>query len=213
MSIDKFWDNWEKILEEEWLWDLDKDYWFYEESIIESDIWKNNFDIEDILNLWLNFKELLEKFSKEKNIYANINFNKNIFSIFNKSNNSLIWEIKLAKYNDNWFKRDVHLYNVIEDDYKWKWFWKILFLLYKKLTEENSDFILPEEEYTNIVSMINLYKKFWYKPEYKVLKWFSNNLIPLTKDDFKDMEKIINDYKLWNKEEKLDYTVILNFEE
>jgi hypothetical protein len=56
--------------------------------------------------------------------------------------------------------------------------------------------------------MVNLYKKYWYIPKYKIVYWIDNPII-LDRDDIIEINKTIDNYKKWFKEEKLWYTVIL----
>lgn len=183
--------------------DLDRVEWFIQEK---ENI--NNNITEILNNLSEAFYTKVEKIKAILWIDTVIKDNK--LSLY--KNNDFIWEIFISKYIDWDFKRDIHLYNVIEDKYKWKWYWKIMFELYTSLSEENNNFILPEEEYTNVVSMINLYKKFWYIPKYKIINWM-DYFIELDITDFEEMEKIISNYKEWYKEQKLWYTVVLEKEE
>lgn len=210
MSFNNFDKNspeyWEAILEEDWLSDLDKEEWltWWISGIENNTLERINWVFDDYKNIKnLSFSDSCE-YLESKKIFTKINYKENSLKILNW--NDLIWEIKISWYKDWSFERDIHLYNVVEEEYRWKWFWKILFSLYSKLSEENSDFILPYEEYTNVVSMIKLYENFWYEVKHKVVRW---NYLKLEDSDIKEIEKIIKDYKNWLKEEKLWYTIVL----
>jgi len=194
--------DWTKISVDDLLWpDSIEDEFFIDDHTMNN----TNNKLEEID--YNNFENLIDIIEEKYNINIIINENQKELSL-KDDKNKLIWEVKIAKYKDWDFKRDIHLYNVIEDEFKWKWYGSLMFGLYIELTKHNSNFILPEEEYTNIASMVNLYKKFWYIPKYKIIFWFDVK-IDLDENDFKEMEEIISNYKKWYQEQKLWYTVIL----
>jgi len=188
-------------------WNIDSELWIVSEKVIDT-IEIDNSNLEE----YNNFFDKVEQIQNEKNVIVEVNHKTKALLIHDKKNWSLIWEIHRSDYRDGWFFRENHLYNVVEDNYKWKWWWNIMFSLYELLWSENADFIVPEEEYTNIVSMINLYKKFGYEPKFKVLNWVDSPF-ELEDNDIEEFDEIIKNYKEWYKERKLWYTVILVREE
>ena len=132
-----------------------------------------------------------------------------IFKLKETKTFSLVWEIFKSKYVDKNFIWENHLYNVVEKWAKWKWYWKLMFSLYleyAKLTDNT--LIIPDLEYTNIASMINLYEKFWYKVKYQI-NWKKNKKETLTEENKKLIKKEILSYKNWNLEQKLPFSVVL----
>lgn len=80
----------------------------------------------------------------------------------------LFWDLYKTNFsNGNNFNIEDHLYNEVDDNFRWKWYWQKMFNLWL----ENKWF-LPKLEYTNLASSIlfllkNNYELFWYHE----LKW------------------------------------------
>lgn len=199
----KIFEDWEKILEKEWLWiEEEQNEINYSVSEILS---SNNDNIND-------FKKLSEKIEKRYNVSVCFSSQDNSLYILDKNNDlKLIWEVFLSEYEHWLYLNEEHLYFKIEEGYRWKWWWKKIFELYELLCEENEDFFIPDEECTNIVSMIHLYKKFWYICKYKIVDWLDEK-IELEDEDFKLIDKTIRDFKKWKKEDFLPFTIILERE-
>lgn len=119
----------------------------------------------------------------------------------------LIWEIWQSNYDDWFFRTEQHLYNVVEKKYRWNWWGIVLYELYTKLAELDQSFILPNFDYTNVVSMVELYKKFWFKIKSKLFLWFDEEL---SQADYLEMEAIKKEYKSWRIERKLPYSVMIS---
>ena len=114
------------------------------DKLINSEIWENkkidwnnpNINIDEIL--WIpdideiegfyteneNHNRWLEKINNDYENFDIIESKYNIKIIVNEEEKSLIiknrddkiiWEIKISKYKDRNFKKEIHLYNVFED--------------------------------------------------------------------------------------------------
>lgn len=151
------------------------------------------------------FFELIKNIEKDKDIQIHINDNYKTLLIHNSSW-ELIWEIWQSEYNDWTFSTNNHLYNYVDKKFRWKWWWKLLYELYVELSKIDNNFILPTKDFTNVVSMVELYKKFWFKVVWKVVYWFDE---PLNSCDLSEINQIIIDYKSGKVERKLDYSIII----
>lgn len=149
------------------------------------------------------FFEIINYFKNIKNIDIKVDLKNKWLLIYN-SRGELIWEITQSFYNDWYFTTRNHLYNVVEKKFRWQWWWYILYELYTKLHHYDDSFILPSIDYTNLLSMVELYKKFWFSIVSKMQYWFEENL---TSIDFMEHEKIKQEYKSWLKERKLPYSI------
>lgn len=178
---------WENILKSEWLWDLDEKEWFSER-------------VENIINItskdW--FEKFILDFENKNNLKVEINDEEASVYFIDISSKKLIWFVKPWHYSYNWLEKSDHLEKVIEPDFRWKWFWKILleiFLNYGKINGFKN-FSLPKKEYSHKLSSISLFVKyFWYKITWKFIDW----------------EKVeVDDYEFdriyLRKQEELDFT-------
>lgn len=183
---------------------------------LESTKLLTNTQINEIINInnftFFGLKEYLEKIYNI-NILVNNSY-KSI--IIKKTNWKLIWEILQSNYNYSysWWYEINHLYNVIQKKYRWKWWGIILFILYENYLKIDNSFYLENTdkitlEYTNIVSMIELYKKVWFTIKWKKYLWYEIELEELTSEDCTNMDNIKNKYKKWWLEKKLDFTIVL----
>lgn len=152
------------------------------------------------------FYKYVEQLENQKNVDILINYVHKTLLIHSKDW-ELIGEIWQSTYDDWSFTTENHLYNVVEKKYRWQWWWKILYELYIELSKIDSDFILPDKDYTNVVSMVELYKKFWFKVVWKVAYWYDYELSP---SNYLEMEIIKKNYKSWLKEVRLDYSIIVS---
>ncbi len=143
---------WDKILEKEWLWSLDKKEWFIQ-------VQENKEKIIDLIDL-NNIEEI------EKKLKIKININKEDKKITLEDNNWYeIWRIEpwiFYMYN---YEDESHLYKKIDESFRWKWYWTILMNLYKKYFE------LPKTEVSYKISTIRFLQKFWYNLKYKIINW------------------------------------------
>lgn len=177
--------------------DIDKKEWFIVEKTENKKVF--NIDLEG-----LTFKESIKELLK---YWIKIKIDRSKYSIKLYKKWIFIWEIHKDAYRDWIFFTNNHLYKLIEEQFKWKWFWKLLFELYIKKTQEDNNFILPDVDYTKKVSIISLYKKFWYKITWKISsRW---TYIELNKNDYKLISKIKEKLKKWIIENKLPNTIIL----
>lgn len=195
--------------------DLDEILWEWYENLDTLEGFYTDWNRKRVSEItefkWNSLEEIIDNLEQEKNIKIVINHKSKSLSLYDKSNEKLIWEISIAKYKDGNFLRDIHLYNVVEDEYKWQWWGEIMFDLYDAMTHDLEGFIMPEEEYTNVVSMINLYNKRWFTPKYKIVDW-EDYYIELKWEDFILFEEIITEYKSGLQERKLPFTVVLEKE-
>ena len=209
IKIDKnsqeYWDN---ILEKEWEKNIDKEEWFYEEDIIKDEVWKKNSDIDDILNLWLNFSELSEKFWKEKNINIISDLNDKKIEFFDKNNSELIWKICAGIYHIWNVDYSDHLYIKVEEEYLNKGFWRMLFCMYKKMGDFLWLNLIPYNEYSRKASRVVFSMKNWYFIKWKIVAWLFQEF---TADDLKEIEKNVYNFKNWNVEieDELAFDVVL----
>ena len=179
---------------------------------------ENNFEVQNKKEEINNLDELFDSYSldelakllkKEKwiNIYIwekkeeSESWNKWYIAIFSKDN-KLIWEIWTDLYN-LWNEEyiDSHLWIEVNPEFQWQNYWNILYKLYFKAIEENSNFFFPIEEFANTNSRILLLLKMWYNLESKYDLWefiiLSENekykIIKDAKNNYYD--KQIYDYK------------------
>lgn len=154
---------WEKILEAEWLWDLDVIEWFREK-------------VNDILEFKneKTFYNFIKDFEEKNNLKVMFDNNNASISFFEKETSRKIWFIRPWHYSYNWLEKSSHLEKVIEPDYRWKGFWKKLieiFVNYWKL-KWYKNFLLPKNEYSHKLSSISLFVKyFWYEITWKFIDW------------------------------------------
>lgn len=142
-----------------------------------------------------------------KKYLIKIDINRNFNSLIISTNKwEPIWEILQSNYSDENFMTTSHLYNVIEEKYRWEWYWKIMYYLYSELSKVDSTFFHPATEYTNVVSMIDFYTKNWFRVKSKLISW---NEELINSYDLEIYNKIKKDYLSWLKEVKLPYTIIL----
>lgn len=149
------------------------------------------------------FLWFLDEFQTKKKVDVYVDLKHKTLMIYN-INWELIWEIWQSKYNDSYFITNNHLYNVVEEKYRWKWWWINLYNAYRTLHSFDNSFILPSIDYTNVVSMVELYKKFWFRIVSKLIYWEEEDI------DWNDIlliEEIKKDYKNWKKERKLDFSI------
>lgn len=173
--------------------DIDIKEWFYKEKKEEK------FNIEK-----LDFEESVEELSKH-GILVEVDDYYHSIKLYLEWN--FIWEIYNDAYIDKNFSSTEHLYKEINEEYRWKGYWKLLFELYIKKSNEDPRFILPVEDYTKKVSVINLYEKFWYEIIWKINSLWEYTKI--TKEDIKEIKEIKNNLKKWFMEYQLNYTVVL----
>ncbi len=133
---------------------------------IDNEIWiaSTNFSrkIDNILSVDSLF-EYIETIENKNNVRIEIDKDQQWIIIFDRENNNIVWEIKKWNYTYNNLSSENHLFHVVNDPYKWKWFWRTLLELYWKLEEFNYlGFNLPKEEFTHSPSMFNLLTSYWY---------------------------------------------------
>lgn len=154
---------WENILETEGLWDLDQKEWFSDK-------------IENILKFrdknW--FEKFILDFEEKNNLKVEIKDEDSSVYFIDKDSNRLIWFVRPGHYSYNWLEKSEHLEKVIEPDFRWKWFWRVLieiFLNYWKINNFKN-FSLPKKEYSHKLSSISLFVKyFWYEITWKFIDW------------------------------------------
>lgn len=149
------------------------------------------------------FLRYLESFQFEKNVDLCVDLIHKTLMIYSIKW-ELIWEIWQSKYDDSYFITNNHLYNVVEEKFRWKGWWINLYNAYTNLHGFDNSFILPKIDYTNVVSMVEVYKKFWFKIVSKLVYWLEESI---EWDDILLLEKIKQDYKNWKKERKLDFSI------
>ncbi len=156
-------EEWENFLEKEWLWDLDKQIGITSTSYSKK--------IDSILSLD-NLFEYLESVENEKNVRINIDDTEKSITILDRENDNIIWEIKPWNYTYNNISNNNHMFQVVNEPYKRKWFWKLLLQVYSKLEEFwYKWFELPKEEYTHTPSMLNLLTSNWYNIVGRYVQW------------------------------------------
>ena len=138
---------------------------------------EENNDLDDILDLSdiKKIKELLEKkywikiYFWEKKEDSESAYNGYI-SIFKW--NDLVWEIWTDLFN-LWNEDyvDSHLWVEVYGEYQWKWFWKLLYKLYKRWSELDENIFFPPEEYATKNSRIKMLLDIWYKLDGVYEKW------------------------------------------
>lgn len=149
---------WEKLLENEGLWDIDKKLWI-------KNIWKTNIkntsdytknDVEKILNS-SNFEKYFYK--NFPNLELNVDYQNWEINIYDKKTKILIWHIGSWKNILPWYEREEHLYFEVDEKYSWKWIWKFLYEYYVLLSKKYKNFVVPKEDYISSPSMLNFYLK------------------------------------------------------
>lgn len=188
---------WENILAWEWLWDLDQQEWFTIEKI-EKETKKKSAKIIDINSL------SLEEIEKKAQVKIEID-EKNNFVIIKTLTWIEIGKIGQSDYKDWDFFTWEHLLNEIYEEFRWKWYWKLMYEVYLKIAKEK-DYYIPTIEYSKKVSMINLYKKYWFKMESKIVNWIE---MKLAKSDFDYIKSIKENFKKWYLEPELHFTIKL----
>jgi len=165
LSDKKNWtpEQWEQYLEDEWLGNLDKEIWIQTHNTKK--------EIDSVLNLNSLF-EYINKVENEKNVRVNVDEDEKSISIFDNDNWNIIWEIKPWNYTYNWLSQSEHMFHVVNDWYKWRWFWKLLIELYIKFEKFwYYNFKLPRNEFTHTPSMLNLLTSYWYEIVWKYDLW------------------------------------------
>ena len=133
----------------EWFEDIDKEEWFTTNN--KKNVDKiTNFDIEYLENK-LNIKIQIDRELMQ-------------IIILNKDNYE-IWKIRKWLYSMHNYESNEHLYKKIDENYRLKWFWTILFNLYK------NNFILPKTECSSKIDSIRFLNNFWYKLSSKIINW------------------------------------------
>jgi len=164
---------------------------------VENFFWDTKNAVEEICSA----DSIINQIEEEHSIRVVINdFDKSI--ILYNNNELEIWGISVWTYEDGDIFFDPHLVFELLEEYRWLWIGQKLLDLYEK------SFWLPEEEYTNVPSMIKIYLKNWYIIAEKLVSWM-NLSTEFTEEDEKKIDKILNDAKNWNEEEKLNYTIKL----
>lgn len=173
-------------------WNIDNELWLT--------IWSSVSEISSIMNL----NELLDYINsiEDKNdIRINIDDDEQSIIIYDVTTWNIVWEIKPWNYSYNWLEKSQHMFHVVNEPYKWLWYWKLLLEAYWKLESFNyKNFKLPKEEYTHTSSMLSLLTKFWYYIEWKYESW---ELIELSDYEVSDLYEIVasrwfEDDNLWH---------------
>lgn len=187
-------DKWEEILKNDWLPDIDKEEWFINKWVSATFL-KIRWLLE-----WNDLNSLISKIERDEkvNIYADY-WSKKI-TIVDQYTWNRIWKIYNSTYKSWKIEHDDHLYLKVEDEYRKRWFWYILFWLYEKMWDENWKKLIPNREYSRRPSRISFSENVWYDIVWKI------NLWTLNKEDLTD-----DDYYLINnsKEDELPFDVIL----
>lgn len=134
--------EWEKLLEDEWLWDIDKKEWFREQKI------STQKSVNNILDIW--------DIEREKNIKIHVLKEDSTIEIYGLDGR-LIGYIKPWLYTYHSISKSDHLEKIVFEEYRWKWFGQLLFDLYKRY-----NFHVPSSEYTHKISVIEFLLKNWY---------------------------------------------------
>lgn len=189
--------------------------WYEEDDNSFFDNWISssfyNTSFEDILDDTFWISELISDFEKKNWVNVTVETeNKSIF-VYSNIGGNLIWEIELSEYSNWTFSVEDHLSITINEKHRQKGWWELIYKLYIDINKLQPLFTVPEEEYTNVVSQIYLYSKFWYIPKYKINKW-STRMISLTKADLDMFREMKEKTSKWEKETKLSFTVVLDQE-
>lgn len=157
--------------------------------------------------LWeQSFSKIMEDIKNNKNIDIKYGEKEWWFIEFYTKDKDLIWKIR-----HDWFKLDKynidynHLWIEIYEEYKWKWYSKLLYKLYYAYHLENKNIIFPEYELAKKNSRINLLISIWYKLKEIYINWVFSEL------DEKEKDIILNNVKkdyYW--EQKHTYKLILD---
>jgi len=121
------------------------------------------FELEDIFEivrlLELKYNVKIHLWEKKNNSGS---LNNGYISLF--KGNIEIWEIWTDLYDLwNWDLVDSHLWIELYRDNQWKWYGKMLYKLYKRWSELDSNIYWPEEEFATQNSRIVLLTKMWYE--------------------------------------------------
>ena len=172
---------WEKILEQEWLWDIDVKEGFKEK-------------IHDILHFKneKKFQDFLEKFQEENDLKVEFDDYNASITFFDKKTWERIGFIRPGNYSYNWIEKTNHLEKVIEPAFRGRWLGKKLveiFINYWKV-KWYKNFTLPEKEYSHKLSTISMMiNDFWYDITWKFIDW-----VRLEVDDF-EIDRILLEKK------------------
>ena len=172
---------WEKILEQEWLWDIDVKEGFKEK-------------IHDILHFKneKKFQDFLEKFQEENDLKVEFDDYNASITFFDKKTWERIGFIRRGNYSYNWIEKTNHLEKVIEPAFRGRWLGKKLveiFINYWKV-KWYKNFTLPEKEYSHKLSTISMMiNDFWYDITWKFIDW-----VRLEVDDF-EIDRILLEKK------------------
>jgi hypothetical protein len=135
----------------------------------DADFWSQA--VNDYNNLWaqsnirLNWskksiKGKVDKVLDKSNIEVIIDEQKQEVSFFTK-HKTLIWEMFLWEFiilNE----RFPHCFLEIKEEFKWRWYWELLFNTYK------DHFWALDLEYTKLKSKLKFFLKIWYIPYSKI---------------------------------------------
>ena len=168
----------------------------WDDPNLDIDKIKKNIDWDDpSLNLDMLVWDVLEWFITEKSDTINkitnfdidylenkLNIRIDIYeywvSIYEKESDLEIWAISKWIYSHNWVESNDHLYKKVHENYRWKWFWSILFNLYK------NNFWLPSTEMSHKNSVIKFLSKNWYTLSSRISNWSE---IELNYDEINDI--------------------------
>ncbi len=145
---------WNNLLASEWLWVIDT----------YKTISSTHSDIDKILNISSEEKlqQIIIELENTHDIFIKIN-NESL-QFFDKNHHEIGF-IRQGHYSYYGLEKSSHIESLIHEDYRGKWFGKILYALfvtYGKITK-NSNFFLPKKEYSHKRSVISLLTQyFWY---------------------------------------------------
>lgn len=177
-------EDWEKYLNMT-EWNIDKEIWIASTSVSRK--------INSILSLESLF-EYIQSIENKNNVRIEIDEDQQWIIIFDIENNNIVWEIKKWNYTYNNLSEENHLFHVVNEPYKWKWFGRTLLEIYWKLEEFNYlGFELPKEEFTHSPSMFNLLTSYWYIVVGKIEDW---ELEELTDEQIFEIYKNIEENKV-----------------
>ena len=172
---------WEKILEQEWLWDID-----VKEVFKEKIHYILHFKNEK------KFQDFLEKFQEENDLKVEFDDYNASITFFDKKTWERIGFIRPGNYSYNWIEKTNHLEKVIEPAFRGRWLGKKLveiFINYWKV-KWYKNFTLPEKEYSHKLSTISMMiNDLWYDITWKFIDW-----VRLEVDDF-EIDRILLEKK------------------
>lgn len=141
---------WEKLLQREWL------------GLIENEMQTIEKKIDSILRESFSLHELSDKLRKVEKIEIIANYDLHEIIIKDEKWNE-IWYIRPWHYSYNWVDSPNHLEKKIHDEYRWKWYWKVLFKAYELTFWKASNI-----EYSHEIWSIRLLFSFWYTKIYRM---------------------------------------------